>query len=185
VAVADYPAAVRNRSPATGGGVSGAVAVSVPRVRMWPFLCRPAVGTAAWAGSTRFQGPAVILDMVLSTVLTTGVLPNPTLSLWKCASDPGNVIGQAVTAAPPGVKISDELSRADSTADTLRNHVWWPGWGGFNRLEPLPVRLGIPVLDPEFFLAALVIADGAAFKTAVGFIRVVEGLAPEEVANFL
>lgn len=167
---------------------SGAPAPSVapPRVRLWPFLLREQTnnerGTLV---SPTLVGPAILDVMVVHTNYGGGS-PHPNVQLYY-ATAPGqqasNQASTLVISGNPifqGFTIQDDQGVAAGTGGgpvlllagtSQMAHAQWP--------------LRFPITDASFVLKLSISSQAVGSGFFSGYIRILEGLTQEQLANFL
>lgn len=170
-AAAGYPEAVR-----TSGG-------NAPQARLFSFAIREATGVACCV-SAPFNGPAVVQELVFR-VGTDGANPFPVVQLYAADDSGGGGVNLAATFVPSGDPIFDPMviTRDDGVTasgvngfevSTLNESIGW---------QFFPVRRAVN--KGRFFLKILVRSDKVAAMFMDGYVRVLEGVPPDQLANFL
>lgn len=185
----DYPTLRQSRTGPPPGGVSTTstttVSKPIPRVRLWTgYIGETGVDNKGIVASPRFTGPAVITHMNCFQRRSTSDNIPYRIGLWKNVSQYTSANSLAAAAPTAGVS----LFESDFTVDTGFPPVNVPGFLGIGLdtgHQTLFRELRVPVLDPEFYLAVTYIPWSAAASHVSVMIRVVEGLAPEDIPSFL
>lgn len=154
-------------------------------MRVWPLHLRETGGGSVCTVSQRFQGPAVIAELVIG-FLNGGNNPLPDLRIYVAQDNSGGTTTGTLAIEPSGDHIFDLGGTAsDAAANQPQSGARWTveNIGGAQN-GPNTIRLGIPVTLAEFFLKVR-IASPAALSVFVGALRVVEGLSIEDLPNFL
>lgn len=193
VAVRDaaFPAARRNRvgpAPAAfagAGDAGGGGAPSMPSVRLWPFLVQARVGTLrSTAVSLPIRGPAVVTTLSLQ-MYGQELSAIPAVTLIYSNDDSGAQVNGANLALPSGTPIFDPFGNANVSNSPVGGPAFQT-LGGAGARNPFEWTVGVPVMLDRFFLKLSVQVNSAAQDISVmGFVRVVEGLSPEQIPGFL
>lgn len=169
---------------AVAAPVGGGAAPRYPNVRIWPLHIQETNGVAVVV-SEQMQGPAVIDSLVVQMAMGSP-LPFPTFSIYVSESGGGGGNNFALNTVPSGTRLVDNLSFQREDANTSTDNR---GWNAFNIVENtglLPQRLGLLVQLPTFFIKIRVQNQVAAQGAAMwGYMRVLEGIPPDQVPNFL
>ena len=181
-----YPGVRPEREAAIAVAQQQASAVSGgnPVTRLWPFHILEQSGVAV-AVSSSFTGPAV-LDALVVEIPTGSNLPFETISVYVGEDNGGAGNNFALGTVPSGTRIFDNLSfqRDDANVSTDNR-----GFNPFNMNEAQigfqTLKLGYLVTLQTFFAKVRVQNAVAAAGAIHGYMRVIEAIPPEQVANFL
>jgi hypothetical protein len=158
--------------------------VIAPNVRIWPIAILESNGVAV-AVSQQFNGPAVITHLVAQFDVNTPA-KFPDWSLYVATESSGGGNNQALGTVPTGTRLFDSmtLQREDAVtaADLLGVPYYTQGSNVGTMIHPLGLRV-----DLATFFIKLRLANNAGVTVAglQGYIRVVESVPPEQLANFL
>jgi hypothetical protein len=178
-----YPAPNLQRAgpgPSTPAPAVEAAATGAPTTRVFPFTISSADATRNSRSSVRIYGPAIISGWSLTRGgAATG---QAGIGLGKSASAISEV-NVAQTVAPPFTMLLEAMplvAPAPITRDNVTNVLDQQA----NILVNDP-KLGIIVLDPEFFLVVYVSSLGGGIRVYSGYVTVLERVSAQALANFL
>lgn len=156
-------------------------------MRLWPFHVREAgLTSSAVVVSPSFAGPAIIRRIVLTSGTSAGN-PMTGFQIYVSQDNAGAGFNLADTTQVSGRKLFDRLSSQD---DQGAGFVGGPDIGPTMNNKPAngdinPVELDIPVTDTKFFLKVKLIQNSAGAWVLDGWIQVIEGIDPDQLALFL
>lgn len=180
-----YPAVRPEREAAAAvAQQQGFAAGGNPVTRLWPLHLLEGAGVAV-AVSASFTGPAV-LDVLVVEMPTGSNLPFETISMYVSEDSGGGGNNLALNTVPSGTRIFDNLSLQRDDANTSTDNR---GFNAFNMGEAATgfqtLRLGYLVTLPTFFVKVRIQNPAAGVASMLGYLRVIEAIPPEQVANFL
>ncbi len=180
--VRGYPAP-RERAAAGTAAAAGAPPPAVPTVRLWPFSLREQSGVCI-AVSPLFSGPGVIDAMVAQ--MDIGVVTTlPTFSLYVSSDENNEGNNQALGTEPSGTRIFDTTENLRDDAFPITDTRGWPGFSVTAGAGIGPWRIGYPVTLARFTVKLRIQNTNAVNTSLMGYIRVLENIPPDQLANFL
>lgn len=155
----------------------------VPRTRIWPFAIREVSGVAVVV-SEPFTGPAIVEELVFH-LDTSFLSPGVTFAIYKSLDGSGAGNNFPVVTQPSGTRLLDNLSNQRDDGTQFTDNLGIPSisqssTAGYSRW---PVK--ILVTDTTFFLKLRLAANNINGAGYTGYVRIIEGVSPDALANFL
>ncbi|MDP3937088.1 MAG: hypothetical protein Q8R92_03025 [Deltaproteobacteria bacterium] len=169
-----------------GAAFAQAAAVPPPQVVLWPFMIRAfGLNTSHVVVSPHFSGQAVI-DKLYWGIQHASGNPLTAVQLFVASDSGGGGINLASTLIPSGRGIWTAPS-------VVRSDGFLPAAAGgipFSGEQPVPwqaseATLKYPITDNDFYLKLRLVMNTAGAINLNGYIRLLVGLTPSELATFL
>ena len=181
-----FPHPRYNRQQTGSLGLAGLSGVGMPTTRLWPFHIREAgLVSAAVVVSPRFRGPAVIRRIQAYTTSVGGGNPMAGMQLFISQDNSGAGVNLASAVVVPGEKLWDTLSLQDDQGGVTAPGDMGPTFNSSVAQYTTSWEIGKAVWSTDFYLRLKIMQNAAGAMILEGWVTLLEGVDPLEVARYL
>jgi len=181
-----FPHARYDRAITSATGLAGLAGVGLPTTRLWPFHVRESgLASAAVVVSPRFRGPAIIRRIQAYTTSVGGGNPMAGFQLFVSQDNSGGGVNFGSAVVVPGEKVWDSLSIQDDSGTFTAPGDLGPTLNSSVSTFSNQWTIGKAVWSTDFYLRLKIAQNAAGAMILEGWVTLLEGVDPLEVARYL